>query len=149
MISANVDEVSRSTAFPRSQTAFSGQGPERGGFPRPCRVWSGEVNLEKVNGHSIGRRIRERLRDLTTLEARVFSAIVSHHSIDDQTLLKVVASEASVSQALVVKIAKKLGFDGFRSLRGGAFRSQPTSDDGNTRVITQLPECRRYFVSSE
>jgi Helix-turn-helix domain, rpiR family len=119
MISANVDEVSRSAVFPRPKTAFSGQRPEKVAFPRPCRVWSGEVNLEKVNGHSIGRRIRERLRDLTTLEARVFSAIVSHHSIDDQTLLKVVASEANVSQALVVKIAKKLGFDGFRSLQGG------------------------------
>jgi DNA-binding MurR/RpiR family transcriptional regulator len=38
-------------------------------------------------------------------------------SIDAQTQLKVVAAEAKVSEAMVTKIAKKLGFDGFRSLR--------------------------------
>ena len=37
--------------------------------------------------------------------------------MDENTLLKVVATDAGVSAAMVIKVAKKLGFDGFRSLR--------------------------------
>jgi RpiR family transcriptional regulator, repressor of rpiB and als operon len=80
-------------------------------------VWPGGATGKGANGKPVGFRIRERLGDLTALEARVISALVSQHLIDDRTLLKVVASETKVSQAMVVKIAKKLGFDGFRSLR--------------------------------
>jgi DNA-binding MurR/RpiR family transcriptional regulator len=43
--------------------------------------------------------------------------MVKQHAIDERTLLKVVAAEARVSEAMVVKLAKKLSFDGFRSLR--------------------------------
>jgi RpiR family transcriptional regulator, repressor of rpiB and als operon len=61
--------------------------------------------------------IRERLPTLTALEARVISAIAGQGTMDENTLLKVVAAEAGVSEAMVIKVAKKLGFDGFRSLR--------------------------------
>jgi DNA-binding MurR/RpiR family transcriptional regulator len=54
---------------------------------------------------------------LKALEARVISVILSRCTIDDKTLLKMVADETQVSNAMLVKIAKKLGFDGFRSLR--------------------------------
>ena len=80
-------------------------------------VWLGGAKMKGANEKPVGFRIRERLGGLTALEARVICALVSQHLIDDRTLLKVVASEAKVSQAMVVKIAKKLGFDGFRSLR--------------------------------
>lgn len=73
--------------------------------------------MEKRDGKSVGAYIHERLSDLTALEARVISAVVNQRSIDAQTLLKVVAAEANVSEAMVTKLAKKLGFDGFRSLR--------------------------------
>ena len=61
--------------------------------------------------------IRERLATLTALEARVISAIAGQGTMDENTLLKVVATDAGVSEAMVIKVAKKLGFDGFRSLR--------------------------------
>jgi len=61
--------------------------------------------------------LRQRFSTLTALEARVISVILSQCTIDDKTLLKVVADETHVSKAMLVKIAKKLGFDGFRSLR--------------------------------
>jgi RpiR family transcriptional regulator, repressor of rpiB and als operon len=61
--------------------------------------------------------IRERLPTLTALEARVISAIAGQGTMDENTLLKVVATDAGVSAAMVIKVAKKLGFDGFRSLR--------------------------------
>jgi hypothetical protein len=76
-----------------------------------------ERSAEEPAGKSVCARIRERLPELTALEARVVSAIISQRSIGSQTLLKVVAAEARISQAMVIKIAKKLGFDGFRSLR--------------------------------
>src|SRR5215813_10761221 len=65
----------------------------------------------------IGSCLRERLSHLTALEERVILAIVYQRAIDEKTLLKVVADEAHVSKAMLIKIAKKLGFDGFRSLR--------------------------------
>ena len=74
------------------------------------------VKMEKFNGKSVDTYISERLAFLTALEVRVISAMVDRRSIDAQTQLKVVAAEANVSEAMVTKIAKKLGFDGFRSL---------------------------------
>lgn len=61
--------------------------------------------------------IRERLQTLTALEARVISALADQGTMDENTLLKVVAAEVGVSEAMVIKVAKKIGFDGFRSLR--------------------------------
>src|SRR5260370_20356458 len=69
------------------------------------------------DARSIGPRLRERLSSLTALEERVILAIVNKRAIDEKTLLKVVADDARVSKAMVIKIAKKLGFDGFCSLR--------------------------------
>jgi DNA-binding MurR/RpiR family transcriptional regulator len=59
----------------------------------------------------------QRFSTLTALEAQVISVILSRCTIEDRTLLKMVADETHVSNAMLVKIAKKLGFDGFRSLR--------------------------------
>ena len=73
--------------------------------------------METLDRESVGDCLRQRFSTLTALEARVISVILSQCTIDDRTLLKVVADETHVSKAMVVKIAKKLGFDGFRSLR--------------------------------
>jgi DNA-binding MurR/RpiR family transcriptional regulator len=61
--------------------------------------------------------IRQRFSTLTALETRVISTILSQCTVDETTLLKVIADETHVSKAMVVKIAKKLGFEGFRALR--------------------------------
>jgi RpiR family transcriptional regulator, repressor of rpiB and als operon len=61
--------------------------------------------------------MRQRFASLTALEERVISLMLSQCNIDETTLLKVVADETHVSKAMLVKIAKKLGFDGFVSLR--------------------------------
>ena len=73
--------------------------------------------METLDIESVGDCLRQRFSTLTALEARVISVILSQCTIDDKTLLKVVADETHVSKAMVVKIAKKLGFEGFRSLR--------------------------------
>jgi RpiR family transcriptional regulator, repressor of rpiB and als operon len=71
---------------------------------------------------------------------------LSECAVDDKTLLKVVADESHVSKAMVVKIAKKLGFDGFRSLRAAlaehnrvpqARARQELSDQRTTRGLAE------------
>ncbi|MEP4198282.1 MAG: MurR/RpiR family transcriptional regulator [Aliishimia sp.] len=69
--------------------------------------------------NAIGAQIRMRLPQLTPLELRVIDAITSRDGLTDQTSLKEIATESAVSEAMIVKIAKKLGFSGFRALRSG------------------------------
>jgi DNA-binding MurR/RpiR family transcriptional regulator len=76
-----------------------------------------EVAVKSLNGNPVQQWLGQRFSTLTALEARVISVILSRCTIDDKTLLKMVADETHVSNAMLVKIAKKLGFDGFRSLR--------------------------------
>ena len=74
------------------------------------------------------------------------SVILSQCSIDDKTLLKMVADETHVSNAMLVKIAKKLGFDGFRSLRAALAKQkrlplakahQELSDQPTARALAE------------
>ena len=62
-------------------------------------------------------RIRSLLPTLTALEAGVVTGLFKKRFINERTLLKWVADEMRVSEAMVVKIAKKLGFSGFRAFR--------------------------------
>ena len=66
---------------------------------------------------SIGPRIRMMMPNLTPLEARVVDTVFGRRDFSDATALKEVAEDAGVSEAMVVKIAKKLGFSGYRDFR--------------------------------
>jgi RpiR family transcriptional regulator, repressor of rpiB and als operon len=61
-------------------------------------------------------RLRAHLSSLTALEAGALFTLL-HRATGEDTLLKCAAGETGVSEALIVKIAKKLGFEGFRQLR--------------------------------
>ncbi|SFB33983.1 transcriptional regulator, RpiR family [Rhizobium sp. NFR07] len=54
---------------------------------------------------------------LTPLEARVVETVFALRTFADETSLKEIATEAGVSEAMVVKITKKLGFAGYREFR--------------------------------
>jgi DNA-binding MurR/RpiR family transcriptional regulator len=54
---------------------------------------------------------------LTPMEARVVDSVFGRKDFSDTTSLKEIADEAGVSEAMVVKIAKKLGFSGYRDFR--------------------------------
>ncbi len=75
--------------------------------------------MSRLDARSVGAQIRMRLPQLTPLELRVVDMITSREDLTDTTSIKQVANDASVSEAMIVKIAKKLGFSGFRELRGG------------------------------
>jgi DNA-binding MurR/RpiR family transcriptional regulator len=66
---------------------------------------------------SFAALLRERLSSLTALEACALFTLVHRGATGQDTLLKCAAGETGVSEALLVKIAKKLGFGGFRQLR--------------------------------
>ncbi|MDZ7278548.1 MurR/RpiR family transcriptional regulator [Pantoea eucrina] len=73
----------------------------------------------KQDPRAIGAQIRMRLPQLTPLERRVVEAILARTDIDEQTPLQEIADENNVSQAMIVKIAKKLNFTGYRNFRSG------------------------------
>src|ERR1700721_2683178 len=62
-------------------------------------------------------RLRAHLTSLTPLETSVLFTLLHRRATGEDTLLKCAAGETGVSEALIVKIAKKLGFEGFRQLR--------------------------------
>jgi RpiR family transcriptional regulator, repressor of rpiB and als operon len=83
--------------------------------------------------------------ELTPSEMRV-TEIMLRSAADDALPLKHVAAEAEISEAMVVKTAKRLGFAGFRELRSAlsAYKQLPNVDlhedlgpDDSAEVIVQ------------
>ncbi len=68
---------------------------------------------------AVGAQIRMKLPGLTPLEAKVAADILARKDIDEAMPLRDVAQGSGVSEAMVVKVAKKLGFGGFREFRQG------------------------------
>jgi RpiR family transcriptional regulator, repressor of rpiB and als operon len=70
------------------------------------------------------------LPSLTPLEVKVVESVFERKSFDETTSLKEIAEAAGVSEAMVTKISKKLGFDGFRDFRAGVaeYIRLPTAD---------------------
>jgi RpiR family transcriptional regulator, repressor of rpiB and als operon len=71
------------------------------------------------DARAVGAQIRMRLPSLTPLEGKVATDILARKDIDEATPLRTVAEGSGVSEAMVVKVAKKLGFAGFREFRQG------------------------------
>ncbi|TCL03220.1 MULTISPECIES: MurR/RpiR family transcriptional regulator [Sodalis] len=68
---------------------------------------------------AIGPRLRDMVSVLTPLEAKLVNAVLSS-GFDEHVALKDIAGLCEMSEAMVVKTAKKLGFAGFRELRSKA-----------------------------
>lgn len=88
------------------------------------------MNLSFSDPRTVGPRIRMMMPHLTPLEARVVDTILGRRDFGETTPLKSVADDAGVSEAMIVKIAKKLGFGGFKDFRSGLveYRSLPTAE---------------------
>ncbi len=71
------------------------------------------------DARAIGAQIRMRLPSLTPLEGKVAADILARRDIGEATPLREVSEGSGVSDAMVVKVAKKLGFAGFREFRQG------------------------------
>ncbi len=79
---------------------------------------------------TFGPRIRMMMPHLTPMEARAVETMLGRRDFGEATALREIAEDAGVSEALVVKIAKKLGFSGFKDFRAGLveYRSLPSAD---------------------
>ncbi|TCP96843.1 RpiR family transcriptional regulator [Cricetibacter osteomyelitidis] len=75
--------------------------------------------MAQLDPKSIGAHIRTRKQQLTPLELKVIDQILAKPDFSEITPLKEIADENQVSEAMIVKIAKKLGFSGYRELRSG------------------------------
>jgi RpiR family transcriptional regulator, repressor of rpiB and als operon len=88
------------------------------------------MNISLADPRTVGPRIRMMMPHLTPLEGRVVDTILGRRDFDETTPLKTVADDAGVSEAMVVKIAKKLGFAGFKDFRAGiaGYNGLPTAE---------------------
>ncbi len=86
------------------------------------------MNLH-LDPRTVGPRIRMLLPELTSSEARV-AEIMLRNIIDLSMPLKQVAADADISEAMVVKTAKRLGFAGYKELRAAlsAYKQLPNVD---------------------
>lgn len=102
--------------------------------------------MQDIN--SIGAQIRSRLPKLTPLERKVADAIMADKSFNQATQLRDVAHNNGVSEAMVVKVTKKLDFTGFRDFRDNVSRykqlevanlhSEVKSEDSSTEVLDKV-----------
>ncbi len=88
------------------------------------------MNLPLGDPRTIGPRIRMMMPHLTPLEGKVVDTILGRRDFGEGTSLKTVADDAGVSEAMIVKVAKKLGFDGFKDFRASlsGYNRLPTAD---------------------
>ena len=88
------------------------------------------MNNGSLDLKSVGPRIRMMMPLLTPLEAKVVDTVFALRDFNDETTLKEIAGEAGVSEAMVVKISKKLGFAGFREFRSAValYNQLPTTE---------------------
>lgn len=97
---------------------------------------------------AVGAQIRMRLPGLTPLEAKVAADIPARKDIDEAMPLRDVAAVSGVSEAMVVKVAKKLGFTGFRDFRQGlvdyyrsdiaALHAEISADDTSGEIVQKV-----------
>lgn len=93
--------------------------------------------------------IRENLADLTAAERRLTSVLLDDSLINGLQSITKLADDAGVSTPTVIRLARKLGFDGFPDLQGAireevaARMKQPLAKlDG-----IEAPEARDHIVS--
>lgn len=88
------------------------------------------MSLEGIDLRAVGPKIRMAMPTLTPLEAKVVETVFGLNRFDETTALKQIANAAGVSEAMVVKITKKLGFAGYRDFRTAVseYSRQPTAE---------------------
>jgi len=97
---------------------------------------------------AVGAQIRMKLPSLTPIEYKVASHILARKDIGAAMPLRDVAIGSGVSEAMVVKVAKKLGFAGFRAFRQGladyyrldtaALHSEILSGDTSAMIVQKV-----------
>jgi len=112
----------------------------------PVPALTDQTSTQEAELRAVGPRIRMMLPQMTNLEARVVELVLGRRDFTEATSLQSVANGAEVSEAMVVKVAKKLGYDGYRDFRSclAAYNQLPIVElhkeltlDDSTATITQ------------
>jgi RpiR family transcriptional regulator, repressor of rpiB and als operon len=74
-------------------------------------------NTNDNNALAIGARLRISLSRLSNTERKIIEWMMAKGNIQSDTSIKEVAFKLNVSEPLLVKVAKKVGYSGFRELR--------------------------------
>lgn len=111
-------------------------------------ILTGSSASSDAEPRAVGPRIRMMMPQLTTLEARVVELALGRRDFTEATSLQSVAKAAEVSEAMVVKVAKKLGYDGYRDFRTSlaAYNRLPivklhkelTREDSTTTIMQKV-----------
>jgi RpiR family transcriptional regulator, repressor of rpiB and als operon len=82
-----------------------------------------------IDPRKVGPRIRMMMPDMSPAEMRITEVLLEQAG-EDEVPIKQVAIKADVSEAAVVKTAKRLGYAGYRELRSAlfAYSQQPHAD---------------------
>ncbi|MFV0333535.1 MAG: MurR/RpiR family transcriptional regulator [Tropicimonas sp.] len=101
-----------------------------------------------IDPRTVGAQVRMRTPFLTPLEARVVDTITGRRDFDITTSLREVAEDAGVSDAMIVKITKKLGFNGYRDFRAAlvsyrqsdvaSLHSEISPDDSSADIVKKV-----------
>lgn len=85
--------------------------------------------MAMLDPRTIGAHIRMKLPTLSKLEAQIVDNIIARNEFSENTPIKDIAEENHVSEAMIVKTAKKLDFSGYRELRANLalYRQQEVS----------------------
>ena len=103
------------------------------------------MSANGIDLKAVGPRIRMMMPHLTPLEARVVETVFGLQRTFDETIaLKQIAEEAGVSEAMVVKITKKLGFS-----RLSRFPHAPSTNTTGCRPRRCTRNCRRTTRRAE
>ena len=88
------------------------------------------MNTQGEDFTAVAARIRMNMPSLTGTEAKVARTLTNYEALQKGTPIREVAEEAGVSEALVVKVSKKLGFDGFKEIKAAliGYRSGSSAD---------------------
>ncbi len=92
--------------------------------------------MAMMDPRTIGAHIRMKRPLLSGLELKVLDKIIARDEFSEETSIKEIALENQVSEAMIVKIAKKLDFSGYREFRS------------NLVLYRQLEVSRIAMVSS-
>lgn len=102
---------------------------------------SQDILQETDNVLAIGAKVKMSLSQLNPTERRIAEWLITKGNISKETSLREVAGALDVSEPLLVKVAKKVGFSGFRELRSALlsyFESLPYERDEEITVHDSL-----------
>jgi DNA-binding MurR/RpiR family transcriptional regulator len=104
--------------------------------------------MTTIDPRAVGARIRMRMPHLTPLERRVVETITGRTNFGETTSIRDVAADADVSEPMIVKSAKKLGFVGYRDFRNALIEynrsdtaglySEISPDDSASEIVSKV-----------